>query len=159
MKKHSLILLLLVAVLFSCNKEDDTINDSKEGYLVFGRFYGFCQGEECIEIFKIDSSYLFEDSKDAYPSRDTFYSGNFVALNDAKFNATKELINSFPMQLLNEKDTVFGCPDCADGGGIYLEYNFNGDHGYWIIDNNLYNVPRYLHPFMDKVHEQVEALK
>ena len=159
MKKHSIVLILLLPVLFSCNKKDDAINDSKEGYLVFGRFNGFCKGEECIEIFKIDSSYLFEDSKDAYPSRDTFYSGNFVALSDAKFNVTKDLINSFPMQLLNEKDTVFGCPDFADGGGIYLEYNFNGDHGYWIIDNNLYNVPDYLHSYMDEIHEKVRDLK
>ncbi len=159
MKLHQITWILLFSVFFSCKKKDDSGGNSKNGYLMFGTFYGFCQGEECIEIFKLDSGYLFEDSKDTYPSRDTFYSGKFVALNDDKFNATKDLLGSFPMQLLNEKDTVFGCPDCADGGGIYLEYNFNGDSGFWIIDNNLYNIPKYLHSYMDEIHEKVRDLK
>ena len=126
-------------------------------YLIFGHFFGFCGGEECIEIFKLESNKLLEDINDNYPwGRDfSFYNGNYIVLDHTKFDLVKNLLDYFPDSLLNENNTVIGCPDCVDQGGLYIEYNFNGIRRFWIIDQFKHNVPNYLHDFMDKINEKI----
>ena len=104
--KLKITFIILIAMAFSSCKKDKDPKVPNNGCLTFGSFYGFCQGEECIEIFKLDSTHLWEDSKDKYPARDTFYEGDFKVLSKEKFINTTNLMSSFPMQLLNEKGKV-----------------------------------------------------
>jgi len=65
--KSQLLLVFLLSLLFiSCHKDD--IKPKSKDYLVFGRFYGECAGEKCVEIYKLDQDQLQEDTKDIYPS-------------------------------------------------------------------------------------------
>ena len=63
-----------------CDKEKLKSSD----YLIFGSFYGMCQGEQCVETFKLTKDFLYEDRKDEYPDRTNFFDGDFEKL-DKKF--------------------------------------------------------------------------
>lgn len=145
----SLILLLSSA----CNKEDFKIDE--DNYLVFGHYYGQCIGEECIETFKLTDSKLFEDTNDNYGGGDF----NFIALDQTLFNQVKDLEAAFPAELLNDDgDGTFGCPDCADGGGLLIQYVEDGNINTWRIDQAKQNVPKYLYEFMDQVNEKIALI-
>jgi hypothetical protein len=116
-------------------------------------------GEQCVEIFRLEKEKLCEDTKDQYPNSNDFYSGNYVQLSQQKFDATKDLTNCFPTDLLNETDIVIGQPDAGDWGGLYIEYNFNGVRKFWLLDQNKSNVPTKYHDFIDKVNEKIELLQ
>ena len=161
-------LLIIWSMLASCEKneqgvviieeeEQETFAPAKDNYLVFGHFYGFCPppSEWCIEIFQLDSNQLWEDQNDNYPSADEVYQGDYVQRSTADFNLVADLVDAFPMELLDEPNGVIGYPDATDGGGLYIEYKFNGDHGYWLIDNLKPNIPTYLHDFRDIVQEKI----
>lgn len=152
MKKYMFLFTLLI-VLCSCSS-DDVKPSNENDYLIFGHFYGFCLGEECIEIFKLTNTKLYEDTEDSY-ALDNF---NFEEKENEKFNLVKDLVDFIPEDLLSENDDVIGCPDCSDGGGIYIEYSKNGVIKSWRIDQFKQNTPDYLHDFMDKVNEKISLI-
>jgi hypothetical protein len=162
MKQFILIQIFIVFTLFSCDKKNEEIitaqNQSCENYIVFGHFYGECGGETCVERFKLTSTKIFEDTSDIYPSNNTF-TPIYVQLPNAKFIAAQDLMSFFPNELLNETNPVIGMPDYSDGGGIYIDYNFNGVHKYWLIDQFKQNVPENYHAFMDKVNEKISLMQ
>lgn len=145
---------ITIGILLSCNKNDDEININENNFLIFGHFYGECFGEECVETFKLTDKKLFEDTIDDYSGQNL----EFKELESDKFEQVKNLIDFFPNQLLNQSETVFGCPDCADGGGLFIQYSENGTIKSWRIDQNKSNVPDYLHNFLDKVNEKIGLL-
>lgn len=152
MKKLFLLFAFTCVLFISCKKNKGT-------YLVFGHFYGMCAGEKCVEIFKLTDSKLYEDTQDKYPSRTDFYSASYKQLAQQQFEDTKDLIGFFPSDLLNETQTVFGQPDAADQGGLYIEYYKDGIHKFWMLDNNKNNVPSKYHSFMDKMREKIDKLQ
>ena len=145
----ALTLLIAVAMTTSCNKDCITLNE--QNYLVFGHFYGMCAGEGCVEIYKLTNMKLYEDLIDDYSGQNL----DFVELDNELFEQVSDLVDFFPNQLLSENETVFGCPDCADGGGLYIQYSDNGNLKSWRIDQMQENVPSYLHSFMDQVNEAI----
>lgn len=152
MKKY-IFLFVLSIVLCGCSSDDGKPSNEND-YLIFGHFYGFCFGEECIEIFKLTNTKLYEDTEDSYALNNF----NFEEKENEKFNLVKDLVDFIPEDLLSEKDDVTGCPDCSDGGGIYIEYSKNGIIKSWRIDNFKQNIPEYLHDFMDKVDEKISLI-
>ncbi len=152
MKKYSL-LFLISFILLGCSSEDNTALNN-EDYLIFGHFYGFCVGENCIEILKLTNDTLYEDSNDNYGINPL----NFEPLDNSKFKLAEDLMLYFPEKLLTENEAIIGCPDCADGGGLYIEYSKNGIIKHWKIDKIKMNVPTYLHAFMDKVNEKISLI-
>jgi hypothetical protein len=147
---------LLASLLFlflGCEKE----SLKKSDYLIFGSFYGECLGEGCIETFLVTNDDLYEDIKGYYPlGNATFFEGDWQKLDKKLFRNVDLSSNDIPTELLNtESGKDFGCPDCADGGGIYLEYKVGNTHKFWVIDNMKYHVPEYLHPLMDKIRGEI----
>lgn len=143
--------LFTIGMLFSCDKENDEININEQNFLVFGHFYGMCIGEECVETFKLTEKSLFEDTVDDYNGQNMV----FVELEKNKFEQVKNLEDFFPNQLLKHSESVFGCPDCADGGGILVQYSENGNVKTWRIDQDKNRVPDFLHNFIDKINEKI----
>ncbi len=152
MKKLVFLGLILMSVI-SCSS-DDGIELNETNFLVFGHFYGECGGEGCIETFKLTGTSLFEDTNDNYVGIDF----NFIKLTNEKFEAVKDLVDFFPNELLTSSETTFGCPDCADGGGLFIQYSKNGVIRNWSIDQSKSNVPNFLHNFMDKVNEKIQLI-
>lgn len=152
-----LFLFGVLLLLFSCDKEDASQLNGKN-YLIFGHFYGFCMGESCIEIFKVNDEELWEDINDAYPRQDEFYQSEFIKLDQKIHEKIEDLPAYFPDSLWLETEKVFGMPDAGDWGGYYIEYQKEGIRNFWIIDKMQRNVPKYLHPFLDKVEEKIALI-
>lgn len=147
------ILILSFIGFYSCEKTDLSSNPDNE-YLIFGHYYGECFGEGCIENFKLTKDNLFEDENDYYNQTEF----SFNELSNEKFELVKDLIDDFPSQLLEESEMTFGCPDCADQGGLLIGYSEKDDVQYWRLDQSKMNVPEYLHAFMDKVNEKIALI-
>ena len=144
-----LTLLIAIAMTTSCNRDCITLNE--QNYLVFGHFYGLCAGEGCVETYKLTDMKLYEDLIDDYSGQNL----EFVELENETFAQVNDLVDFFPNQLLSEEETVFGCPDCSDGGGLFIQYSDNGNLKSWRIDQFQNNVPSYLHAFIDQVNEAI----
>ena len=153
-------LLIITAIFFlqSCVNEDEFILQSGD-YLLFGHFYGECFGEDCIEIFRIEDKVLYEDKSDNYPTGSDGYSGDFVMLDQELYNKVSDIVLAVPAELSNTESGRIGCPDCADGGGVYLEVRQDGESQYWLIDQNLNEIPEFLHTLVKKVNEKVALLQ
>lgn len=145
--------LLVFTFLVSC-KSDNSHALSEEDYLVFGHFYGMCQGEQCIETFKLTSDSLFEDALDNYGGSKF----EFKPLDKNLYEKVKGLKTKFPEQLFDEDDQTFGCPDCADGGGLLIQLFKDGKLKTWKVDQVKSNVPEYLHDFMDAVNASISTI-
>ena len=152
--KKGFTLLMAIVILTSCNKDEDCTTINEQNFLVFGHFYGMCGGEECVETYKLTDLKLYEDILDDYSGQNL----DFVELDNETFEQINDLVDFFPNQLLNETDTVFGCPDCSDGGGLFIQYSDNGNLKSWRIDQFQENVPSYLHSFIDKVNEKISLI-
>jgi hypothetical protein len=151
---RTLSLLFAVLLISSCKKEKNNACD----YIVFGTYYGECGGEQCIELYKLTATELLEDSKDSYPATG-IYNGNFsIKRSLSDFVLASNLESTIPASLLNNTDSVIGCPDCADGGGVYLEYHKNGIHKVWHIDRTL-TMPSDYALFINQVAQKIQALK
>lgn len=146
--------LLLMVVVMSCSSDDNGLNIEGQNFLVFGHFYGMCVGDRCVLNYKLTDEALFKDTIRDYYGQNRV----FVKMEDEQFEKVKDLADYFPQKLLKEKETVIGCPDCADGGGLLVEYSENGKLTTWRIDMNKNHVPDYLHDFMDKIQEKINLL-
>ena len=152
--KKVLFGLLVIGLLSGCSNDDAEIDINGDNFLIFGHFYGECAGEGCVETFKLTGDGLFEDTIDDYNGQNF----DFVELNTEVFEQVKNLAEFFPNPLLNENEPVIGCPDCADGGGLLVQYSENGNVKSWRIDQVKDNVPTYLHEFIDQVNQKIALI-
>ncbi len=160
--KYLLSLIVLLSIT-ACSSDDDDLtreiaHPTTDNYIIFGHFYGFCAGEECVEIFKLTPTALSEDKKDGYPNWKEGYEGDFVALSNEKFEAVTGLFTSVPEALLAVQDTVLGCPDCTDGGGVYIEYKNGSDQRYWLIDQFQQDIPDDVYQIVEEVNNAVNVI-
>lgn len=162
--KISLSLLVVIFCLVACNKEMEIIDPPPAGenltdsYLVFGHFYGFCQGETCIEIFKLENEKLYQDTVDSYPNRDDFYVAEFKLEDNSLYQEASALLTGFPGVLYDNTNSVYGSPDTADQGGLYIERFENGERHFWILDNFNNDFDNDIKEYMKKIHEIIEKI-
>lgn len=160
--KYSKLFLSIISVitlLSACTKSHHHDDESEFTRFVFGHFYGFCGGETCVEIFKLEGGALYEDTLDIYPKRDDFYTGSFVKLSDEAYQKTKDLPDYFPDKLWSETKKVLGQPDAGDWGGLYIEVLHGPHKEFWILDQHKANMDSVYHLFIDKVNEKIRALQ
>jgi hypothetical protein len=106
--------------------------------ITFGRFCGECMSH-CATMYR----YIAEDQKTMVADNTDSYFGNRkptvfdTSLKGAAYlKLGDEIIGQIPRVLLDsKKDTeTFGCPDCDDGCGLYLEVEVNGTTKQFYID-------------------------
>jgi hypothetical protein len=149
-----------VCFTLSCDNDDIKVEEQKDenqSYIIFGHFYGFCQGEQCVENFKLTESKLFEETTDPYVLKPG--EGIFLELDHIKFEQVKSLASMIPPQLLHTTDVFIGSPDAADGGGIYFETAVNGERKFWRIDKVKSNLPEYLVPFVNEIEKDIAVIE
>lgn len=130
--KKSLSLFLLIFLSFSAC-DDGFTEVVNEDYFVFGRFSGFCVGD-CFSVFKADSESLTEDeTSEKYTGADYEYIPGRT-LNQGELLLAKELFAEIPSTLLANDKEVYGCPDCADQGGFYINFKINGIERTFLLD-------------------------
>ncbi len=153
--KTIIITLALIGLLFTgCKKSDNSVQVNKMDYLIFGHFHGECEGEECIETFKLTAEILYEDTLDHYNAENF----EFIELSSEKFEQVKDLIDCFPEELKKQKDTTFGCPDCIDQGGIFIQYSENGVVQSWRMEKGNIESSVFLNSFINKVNEKIRLI-
>ena len=148
----------LVAMLIASCEQNEATPEISPDYIVFGHFYGFCVGEQCIEIFKLTDNELYEDTSDAYPRWDRYDEGKWVKLDQDKFEKVRSLADHIPPQLISAEETIFGSPDATDGGGIYFAIISNEETKYWLIDQMEQNIPAYLRPFKEQINTSISMI-
>lgn len=167
---------IFVFLLFnSCENEDELFIDNpipdiyertSDGLitngatLTFGRYYGKCLGNSCIEIFKLNDDKLWEDVIDRYPSSDSFYEGRFTEFNGSEKIKTEVLFNQLPSELFKYKSdfNTIGEPDAVDAGGIYLEFQSLGVRKLWLIDLSKRNVPKYIAIYVELINNTIDEI-
>lgn len=157
MLKNLISSLVILFLFISCDKKDENLVSTSE-YILFGHFYGFCAGEQCVEIFKLTDSELFEDIKDTYPSWDTFYEGQYKQLSNDQFELVKSIKDNIPFDLTQEKGHVIGSPDASDRGGVYFAIVDGQGTKFWLIDQFDQNIPEYLRPFKDQINQSISLI-
>jgi hypothetical protein len=159
LKTHFFTSVLLALLLLSCRNDDLTTlkTDSETPYFVFGSYYGECGGDQCVSYFVIENEKLYKVASHQYP-KPAITAANYIPLAQSSYETVKDVV-AFPENLLQEKESVLGCPDCGDWGGLYIEVISNGEKKYWFIDNMKTNIPAYLHNYVDVLNERIEFLK
>lgn len=147
-------IIITIGITGGCHCDDN--EPVLEGdYLIFGHFYGKCQGEQCRETFIIEEGQLFEDELDHYPNSTGPNEFSFGLLSDATYNEVAELPGFFPAELYDIPNGTIGTPDAGDWGGYYVQTTRNGEVRYWLIDTKKENIPTSLHDFTDKVRDAI----
>ncbi|MEM9000997.1 MAG: hypothetical protein AAGB24_12105 [Bacteroidota bacterium] len=148
------LFFIVTILLLSCSSQDDFTLAEGDSF-IFGHFFGECAGEFCVETFKLTSDTLFEDTIDRYLNLENF---NFVPLSIEQYDTAKSLTTKIPQQLLRRTSQTFGCPDCADQGGIIVLVNKSSLKKQYIIDLDKSAAPKYLHEFIDQVTYTINRL-
>lgn len=156
--KLSLLLIssFLVPTLFTSGCRKDPV--AKDGYIVFGHFYGFCEGEQCIELYKYENGVLYEDQRDQYPPSALPYNGRWVKLRDGLKGYADDIQSNKPDSMMMFTDSIFGMPDAVDQGGVYFELKEGDSFHYWVMDNSPSALPEYLRPFAALIRERSRSL-
>ena len=152
MKIYMFILTVFSLSFFGCSNDDGSQPQTDSDYLIFGHFYGMCHGDDCMATFKLTGDALYIGN----PAGDGSF--EFTELPTENFNIAKGLLEKIPDKLLDEDDQTFGCPDCADQGGMYIQVSVNGKVQTWLLDQNKARVPDYLHQFMDEINAAIWEL-
>ena len=143
--------IALLLVLFSCTKD----NLDHPDYFSFGNAFGFCMGN-CTNFYIIRGDKIYPDDMDTYTEPMKFKS---EPLPVEKYNLAKKLMDDFPSYLLNNPDKTFGCPDCADQGGIHIEIKQNGQIIRWHFDTTISNLPVRIQDYVKEISDVIEQLK
>lgn len=154
MKIFITILIFLALIFTSCSESDKSVQVDKFDYLIFGHFRGECEGEECVETFKLTEDKLYKDTLDDYRGENL----DFFELSSDIFQQVRDLKDYFPNELYSSRGEMIGCPDCRDQGGIFIQYSENGIVESWRIDTDKSKIPSYLHDFIDKVKEKIRLI-
>jgi hypothetical protein len=148
------IVTFIVILIFSSSCTKDNLDNIE--YFSFGSAYGFCQGN-CANFFIIKDGDIYPDDLDYYLGSSLKFKSE--ALPIEKYNLAKNLIYGFPKYLIENPNKTFGCPDCADQGGIHIEIKEKGQIKRWHFDTTILNLPAEIQKYVQEISNVIEELK
>jgi len=176
--KHSLNILLLILTLVSCKNQSNSelnkatsgksteVETSKFRQIIFGRYCGECD-QNCAPMFRLimdkKEPTLSADFQDTYFNLENKFEFNTDLNQDEKLKIANEIAEKIPETLYNWKTDKerFGCPDCTDGCGYYLEFiKKNGDLKIFDLDDfeETKNIPKEVLEFTRFLAERIDKL-
>jgi hypothetical protein len=149
-----LYVFALIFLLGACHYQCDCLPQTE--WLIFGRYHGKCVGD-CAHFYKLTPNALFKDDIERFQIAENV---SFVTtpMPESKFQKARVLLTEFPYALLGEDADTFGCPDCADQGGYYLELRREGKTYRWRIDTREEELPSYLVAYTRRMNMVLEQL-
>lgn len=127
-------------------------------HIIFGRYCGHCISAKCAPMYKADfvnKKIFFDNSSNYNQGKPLDFSRELAADN---FKHVSNLDKSIPDSLYLSTEKRFGCPDCADQCGIYLEIK-KGDRNYnFELDNRTSNMNGYIVSFADQLQDIISKL-
>lgn len=144
----------LVMLLFLSSCSEDNLDNLD--YFAFGNSFGMCQGN-CATFFLIKDKSIYPDDMDFYTGSSLKFKAE--VLSNEKYDLAQELIENFPDYLIINPDKTFGCPDCADQGGIHIEIQEDGVIKRWHFDTTISNLPTEIQDYVQEISNVIEELK
>ena len=109
------MLFFISLFLFSCQTDYEKV-EVNDIAIKTGIFFGFCGGYCKSEVEIVNRDVVFIASSWSAPNYpDTMLNGN---ISIQEWDSLLETVN---MDSLVSLDDIIGCPDCADGGGEWIE--------------------------------------
>lgn len=146
--------------VLSCSK----VSETTEEQLIIGMYCGECH-RNCSVMVKLSKTTANADTTRAFfnwffnqqPKVYQYFANNSgIQISDSTQEFMNQLFDELPGNI-NDYEQTIGCPDCADGCGIFLAL---GDR-HWLIDTGGHEDPQ-LQQFVDlaiesmnKVYEEV----
>ncbi|MDB5272244.1 MAG: hypothetical protein JWO58_611 [Chitinophagaceae bacterium] len=152
----SLILLFACPSLVKAQQAVDNV--------IFGVFCGHCS-DHCAILYAYsseDSTTLYVDSTDSYFRRHDEPIVCKTPVHDAgKIQWVRTLINDIPDDMLygTERNRTFGCPDCSDACGIYMEFMHHQNRYRFYIDTQPGQLNDRMKVFVKELKEVVSEFK
>ncbi|MCH9660241.1 MAG: hypothetical protein K0U54_04935 [Bacteroidetes bacterium] len=151
--KIFLFSLMCVIVCSSCNEvkelkidpSNSAVVNSMESneYLIFGTYSGFCIGD-CVTLFKLTNKVLYKETSGKRPYQEGFFEGEFMKLPAIDHSRVSVLFGEVNPLEGKKSGKTYGCPDCADQGGIYVEYGKGDKKVKGYLDTNIEALPAEL---------------
>jgi hypothetical protein len=154
MKKWFFLLLIMTASFSACH-ESWLLTREQADHIIFGRYYGECMGDECVQIFKLTDKNLYKDQINKYPGKGPYV---WKKMTDKTFRIAEDLPDYFPDEFTHAPQT-YGCPDCADQGGIVFIISDASITKIWSLDQDRNQIPDAFHRFMERINEVIDQIK
>ena len=149
-------------------EQDNDVGDSA-GFdeMVFGRFCKECP-RACAPMFRLNTmgntTTLWADFEDNYFAGDSALEFKTNFNNQKKLKIAFQIMGNLPRSLLEWKANTytFGCPDCTDECGIYVEFaNYpskSGKKRFRIDRDKSDEVPAEITAYAEYVNQQIDQL-
>ncbi len=126
--------------------------------IAYGHFSGECIGN-CGTVYEVTSSVLRVDTTSFWETRNDLGKlqikgqRHFEGKNEGNFDPKKL---SIPLIMLLDPRQVFGCPDCHDQGGYYLDYTLWGIRRHFEIDEG--SEPLYFPSLTKDIDKKIDEI-
>lgn len=153
--RYALFLLAAFASLAGCREARDELVDTTIDNFMFSQYGCMCAGS-CISGYRLTSEGLYKGVGTwCDPSTLVFETTSQSATDVALAQDLQALL---PLEMLQSTADVYGCPDCGDWGGYYVEITQNGSTRHWRLDTQVDTLPPSIKLFAIKVRETLDAL-
>jgi len=136
-----ILFFLFLGVQYNCKAQTNV------EYVIYGTYAGECLGH-CAHIFKFSNDTLLSDTSNDFLEyhfgRIKNYVFKGIPLNRNRYLKAKKIMDSIPPFLFTTETERFGCPDCRDQGGIYLQIKTKDALKTFTIDTDISIVPKEL---------------
>ena len=141
----------LLFFIGSCKKTDSTPD-----YFAFGRYGNYCI-TSCGTYYSIKNNELYIDTT----AKTIGGPLNFAPtpLSHSNYLLAKPIMDSFPKYFLDHPNQTFGCPNCVDQGGYYIEMIKNGQKTYWFIDTSIASLPVEIRAYVTQLASTINSIK
>lgn len=151
MKIHLFFIAIALLLATACG-DDDVLNldANSSDTLIFGIAYGFCAGDECVRLFKLEDEELYKTNFERLVAGEPIDFDD-TPLSEADYELANPLRRQIPDALLTTRDTILGIPDAYDQGTIYIEVENENESRYWLLDTNVEALPVNIQPYAEQV--------
>jgi hypothetical protein len=126
--------------------------------VAYGHYAGECVGN-CGTIYEVTNKFINIDTTSFWQTQDDLSKlqiqrQRFLEKNDEIDLDIKRI--SVPLIMLLDPRTIFGCPDCHDQGGYYLDFTMFGVRRHYQIDKE--SEPFYFPSLTKDIDKRIEAV-
>jgi hypothetical protein len=152
----ALLAFFALVTLTNCDKEEARVLPSNFDSFTFGKHFCFCTST-CAILYEISEDALRAGKGIGCIPQDYTFDG--VILAQDKYEIAKQLIDEFPVKLIQDSQETYGCPDCADQGAYFLQMRNQRETRTWRLDTRIEDLPASLQAYQQSIQEVLDALQ
>lgn len=154
MKKIVIFFVLIITTGFGCTVGEGP-RPLTAGYFIFGTYAGECFGN-CFTGFKMESGKIFRDDLNYFYGNELSFENS--PMDQDAYDRASLLLDSFPDFLKNNPGQKYGCPDCHDQGGIFLQLGEGANATSWHLDVINGALPPELIPYKERIQQVIAEI-